>query len=235
MGEVATGMAHELNQPLSAIANYANGCTRRLKSGVGDAEDLIAAMGQISAQAQRAGEIIRRLRALVGKQPPMRAPVDLNHLVREVCSFVEFETGKMGLAVDLELPQREIPVNVDLVQIEQVLLNLVRNALDALAEVPPEQRSLRIRTRVEGDSALVEVLDSGPGIPPQEMPHLFDPFFTTKETGMGMGLPISQTILENHSGRIRAESPPEGGALFAVRLPLAASGEASDARTGALA
>ncbi len=221
MGEVATGMAHELNQPLSAIANYANGCSRRLQSGVGETQDLVDAMGQISSQAQRASEIIRRLRALVGKQPPSRSLVDLNHLVREVCSFVEFETERMNLTIDLDLAAGEIPVDVDLVQIEQVLLNLVRNALDALAEVAPEGRRLTIRTRRLVDGAEVDVEDTGPGIPPGRMLHLFDPFFTTKETGMGMGLPISQTILENHAGRIWAESPGGGGAVFRVRLPLA--------------
>jgi PAS domain S-box-containing protein len=221
MGEVATGMAHEINQPLSAIVNYANGCTRRLQGGAGDSGALIEAMGQIATQAQRASEIIRRLRALVGKQPPVRNRVDLNHLVREVCSFVEFETSRMGLEVALDLATGELPVDVDLVQIEQVLLNLVRNALDALGDVAPESRRLVIRTRSTAGEAEVVVEDSGPGIAPARLPHLFDPFFTTKETGMGMGLPISQTILENHGGRVWAESPPAGGAVFHVRLPLA--------------
>ncbi len=206
MGEVATGMAHELNQPLSAIVNYANGASRRLQGGIGDSDALVDAMRHISTQAQRAGEIIRRLRALVGKQPPIRSAVDLNYLVREVCGFVEFETGKLDLQVQLELAEGEIPVNVDLVQIEQVLLNLVRNALDALEEKPVGERELVIGTSMPDGRALISVRDNGPGIPPDRMLHLFDPFFTTKETGMGMGLPISQTILENHDGSIWAES-----------------------------
>jgi C4-dicarboxylate-specific signal transduction histidine kinase len=221
MGEVATGMAHELNQPLSAIVYFANGCSRRLQSNVGQPQELVEAMGQITMQAQRASEIIRRLRALVGKQPPMRSQVDLNHLVREVCSFVDFDTGKMDFAIELDLEPDEIPVNVDLVQIEQVLLNLVRNALDALQEIPPGDRRLTVRTRSLGDEAQVMVADSGLGIAPERMQSLFEPFYTTKESGMGMGLPISQTILENHGGRIWAESDPEGGAVFYVRLPLA--------------
>lgn len=221
MGEVATGMAHELNQPLSAIVNYANGASRRLQGGSDDTEALVDAMRHISAQAQRAGEIIRRLRALVGKQPPIRSVVDLNYLVREVCSFVEFETGKLDLQIDLQLADGEIPVNVDLVQIEQVLLNLVRNGLDALEGRPPGERALAIGTRIEDGFALVSVRDNGSGIPPERMQHLFDPFYTTKETGMGMGLPISQTILENHDGEIRAESEPDVGTLFLVRLPIA--------------
>ncbi|MGB5733096.1 MAG: ATP-binding protein, partial [Thiohalocapsa sp.] len=226
MGEVATGMAHELNQPLSAIVNYANGASRRLQGGIGDSDALVDAMRHISNQAQRASEIIRRLRALVGKQPPIRSAVDLNYLVREVCSFVEFETGKLELQVRLELADGEIPVNVDLVQIEQVLLNLVRNALDALEERPAGERELVIATSAQDGRALISVSDNGQGIPPDRMLHLFDPFFTTKETGMGMGLPISQTILENHDGSIWAESEPGAGTTFHVRLPIAAQASA---------
>ena len=221
MGEVATGMAHELNQPLSAIVNYANGCTRRIQGGQGTPDDLLGALSQIASQAKRASEIIRRLRALVGKQPPSRANVDLNHLVREVCSFVEFETSKLSIQIELDLAAEPIPVHVDLVQIEQVLLNLVRNALDALEESPEGERRLLIHTGVQGAEAVVAVRDSGPGVEPERLKRLFDPFFTTKEGGMGMGLPISQTILENHDGRVWAESTPGQGTIFHVTLPLA--------------
>lgn len=220
MGEVATGMAHELNQPLSAIVNYASGCTRRIQSGVGQNEDLLGALAQIASQAQRASEIIRRLRALVGKQPPSRAETDLNHLVREVCSFVELETAKVGVQIELDLAPTPVPVRVDLVQIEQVLLNLVQNALDALEETAPERRRLTIVTRIEAAEAHVLVEDNGPGVEPERLARLFDPFFTTKETGMGMGLPISQTIVENHDGRIWATSEPGRGTRFQVALPL---------------
>ncbi|WP_328988056.1 PAS domain-containing sensor histidine kinase [Thiorhodovibrio winogradskyi] len=220
MGEVATGMAHELNQPLAAIVNYAKGASRRLQGGIGETDALVAAMSQISSQAERAGEIIRRLRALVGKQPPIRSRADLNHLVREVCGFVEFETERLAVSIELDLAEGEIPVDVDLVQIEQVLLNLVRNALDALSEQPSETRRLAIATRVSDSTAWVSVADNGPGIPSSRMARLFDPFFTTKETGMGMGLPISQTILDNHEGRIWAESSPGQGACFFISLPV---------------
>lgn len=221
MGEVATGMAHELNQPLSAIVNFANGCSRRLQGNLGQRQALVDAMGQITLQAQRASEIIRRLRALVGKQPPVRSKVDLNHLVREVHSFVELDAGSLDFTIRLNLEPGEILVDVDLVQIEQVLLNLVRNAFDALEEVPPPERRLTVRTRLSGDTAEVVVEDSGPGIEPERMQSLFEPFFTTKSSGMGMGLPISQTIIENHGGRIRAESTSGSGAVFFIRLPVA--------------
>jgi len=232
MGEVATGMAHEINQPLSAIVNFANGCSRRLQSNLGPRQELMDAMGQITTQAQRASEIIRRLRALVGKQPPIQSEVDLNHLVREVCSFVEFDTDKMGFAIELDLEPDGIAVEVDLVQIEQVLLNLVQNALDALQEIPSSARHLNVRTRSIGEEAEVVVRDSGPGIEPERMQSLFEPFFTTKASGMGMGLPISQTIIENHGGRIWAESVPRGGAVFFIRLPAAPSARQSLAAVG---
>jgi PAS domain S-box-containing protein len=223
MGEVATGMAHELNQPLSAIANYANGASRRLQGGVGDPGELVEAMGQIATQARRASEIIRRLRALVGRQPPSRSEADLNQLVREVCSFVEFETAKLEVQISLDLALGRIPVDVDLVQIEQVLLNLVRNALDALEEVPAGGRALTIRTGLCAVDAEVQVEDNGPGIPPERMARLFEPFFTTKGNGMGMGLAISQTIIEGHEGRIWADSTPGRSTVFHLTLPLSAT------------
>ena len=220
MGEMATGLAHELNQPLSAIANYANGCVRRLPSGIDGAKDLIYALGQINSQAERAGEIIRRLRRLVGKQLPVRSEADINSLVREVCSFVEFEARRTGVVIEQELSMERLQVRVDVVQIEQVLLNLVRNALEALLEVPEKNRSLVVRSgRQSGGYVRVEVIDTGPGIKPEVAKNLFEPFFTTKESGMGMGLVISQTIAEDHGGRIEADPVAGIGSRFSLTLP----------------
>ncbi len=223
LGEIATGMAHELNQPLAAIVNYANGCSRRLHNSSAQPAELMTAMGHITAQAQRASEIIRRLRALVGKQPPIRAQVDLNHLVREVCAFLEFDTNRLGVDIRLDLCKVDcIPVRVDLVQIEQVLLNVMSNALDALEMQLDSQRQLCITTEIRATEAWVLIEDTGPGIAPAQLGELFNPFVTTKENGMGMGLAISQTIVENHEGRIWAESELGHGAAFYVSLPLAA-------------
>jgi len=221
MGETATGIAHELNQPLAAIINYANGCARRLRSGRDDKAELLDALERIGGQATRAAEIIKRLRAMVGKQAPSRVVVDLNDLVREVCGFIEFDIRRIGAVVDLQLAAERLPVNVDLVQIEQVILNLLRNALDALSTLPDTaERRVSIRTgRNAASQIYVAVEDSGMGIRPQLMERLFDPFFTTKETGMGMGLTISQTIVADHDGKIRAESWPGRGAMFIVELP----------------
>ena len=220
MGEMATGLAHELNQPLSAIANFANGCAHRLQSHDPDSNDLLYALGQINSQAGRAGEIIRRLRSLVAKQPPVRSVADISELVREVCSFVEFEARKEGVFIEQQLSLRQLPVRVDVVQIEQVLLNLIRNALDALREIPEEKRSLVVRTSCLDDGYIqVEVEDSGPGIGEEAANRLFEPFYTTKASGMGMGLVISKTIVEDHNGRIEAGPLAGGGTHFRVLLP----------------
>jgi two-component system, LuxR family, sensor kinase FixL len=220
MGEMSTGMAHELNQPLSAIVNFARGGVRRLNAGIGNKKDLAQAFEQIALQAERAGEIIRRLRNLVARQPPVRAVVDLNALVREVVTFVEYEARKLGVDIDSQLNRSTLRIRVDLVQIEQVLLNLLRNAMDALQEIPPGRRSLQIRTsRMRDGRVRVQIRDSGPGIPPDVMDRLFTPFFTTKGAGMGMGLPISKTIVDDHRGTITARSRIGYGATFAVLLP----------------
>ena len=142
-------------------------------------------------------------------------------LVREVMGFLEFETNKLGVEVRYRLLPKPILVEVDLVQIEQVLLNLVRNAFDALEERPKGQRRLTLSTHQTADQALVRVEDNAKGIPQDRMKQLFDPFFTTKETGMGMGLPISETILANHGGHISAESQLGEGTTFSMALPLA--------------
>ncbi|MET0014765.1 MAG: ATP-binding protein [Sedimenticola sp.] len=220
MGEMATGLAHELNQPLSAIANYANGSNRRLRNDPQATQDILYALEQINNQADRAGEIIKRLRSLVGKQPPVRTVADINEVVREVCSFVEFEARKTEVVIVQELSLEPMQTRIDVVQIEQVILNLIRNALDALQEVSVEQRSLVVRTAIQADDeVIVEVLDSGPGISADVMDKLFDPFFTTKQSGMGMGLVISQTIVEDHNGKIEVGRREAGGTRFAVILP----------------
>ena len=165
MGEMATGIAHELNQPLSAIVNFANGCARRLRMDIGGKEELLHALGQISAQAGRAGEIIKRLRGMVTRRQPVRETVDLNVLAREVCSFISHDLKRQELAIERRLSKRELWVRVDSVQIEQVLLNLLRNALDALTELPAKDRHLLIESGVQPDGMVfVAVRDNGAGI-----------------------------------------------------------------------
>lgn len=220
MGEMATGIAHELNQPLSAILNFANGCARRLRLDIGGKDEMLHALGQISAQAGRAGEIIKRLRGMVSRRQPLRELVNLNLLARETCSMLSHDLKRQQLIVEQRFAERNLWVRVDSVQIEQVLINLLRNALDALTNVAPTERRLVIETGIQADGRVyVSIEDNGSGISPTAMEHLFDPFFSTKESGMGMGLAISQTIMSNHHGKIRADSWPGRGTTFTIELP----------------
>ncbi len=220
MGEMATGIAHELNQPLSAIVNFANGCARRLRLDIGGKDELLHALGQISAQANRAGEIIKRLRGMVSRRQPVREVVDLNVLARETCSLISNELKRQQVVIERRLSKHELWVRVDSVQIEQVLINLLRNALDALSDIAPAERRLVIESGTRADGMVyVSVIDNGSGISGKAMEHLFDPFFSTKESGMGMGLAISQTIMDNHHGKIQADSWPDKGSTFTIQLP----------------
>ncbi len=220
MGEMSTGLAHELNQPLAAITNFANGCIRRLQADSGEGERIIDALRQIAKQADRAGAIIRHLRSLVGKTRPRRGEADLNEVVREVCSFTQFQARKADVAVVQELWDAPVAARIDLVQIEQVLLNLMLNSLDALHEVDVDRRSLHVSTGcLDEETLFVAVQDTGPGIDPRSMDRLFDAFFSTKDSGMGMGLAISRNIVEDHQGKIKVESEVGKGARFEVILP----------------
>jgi len=214
------GIAHELNQPLSAIVNYANGTRRRLDTGALEPADLKEPLRQITAQASRAGEIIRRFRALVSRQPTQRRNVSINDMVKEVLSFVDHILRKLGVVVETRLAAPAPRVRADLVQMEQVILNLVRNAIDAVKDNPPKRRQVWIRTRLSPlGQVQMAVTDNGPGLAPAAKQHLFEPFFTTKTEGMGMGLAISQTIAEDHGGRITVDDAPQGGAIFILELP----------------
>jgi PAS domain S-box-containing protein len=220
MGEMSTGLAHELNQPLSAIINFASGCVRRIQAGVGGEAELVDAMAQITAQAERAGEIIKHLRAMVNKRPHEQEVVNLNQMVLEVTSFTEYEANRKRVEVSLALSDEVLPVKVDLIQIEQVLLNLVRNAIEAMKVLTSRERTLLLTTRrLDKNRVEVVVEDNGPGIDVDTVDHLFDAFFSTKESGMGMGLPISKKIVEAHYGELYVESEPGVGATFHVVLP----------------
>ncbi|WP_078457908.1 PAS domain-containing sensor histidine kinase [Solemya velum gill symbiont] len=220
MGEMATGLAHELNQPLSAIINYANGAKRRFVRGA-SGEELLEPLENITAQATRAAQIIKWLRGLVERQSRVRQSVDVNEMIREVLSFMDFEIRKARLDVEFDAGSDLPPIPLDLVQVEQVILNLLRNAIDAIAASGVEGK-IRISTRFENDNLVILIEDNGPGISEQAMEHLFEPFFSTKTTGMGMGLAISQSIIEEHDGRIHVSSGELGGATFRLSLPLLA-------------
>jgi len=219
MGEMATGLAHELNQPLSAIANFARGCIRRLRSGDVAPADLIEPLEEVCEQAERAGEIMRHVRDFVRKSEPRMTAVDINLVVRSVVKFTEHEARQNETVVTLHLASQQPRVWADSIMVEQVVCNLVRNAMEAMAETRTLRREIIIRTvRNGGDFVEVEVIDTGPGIDGAVIDQIFDPFFTTKPEGVGMGLSISRSIVESHGGSIRAESRAGGGATFRFTL-----------------
>lgn len=220
MGEMAAGFAHELNQPLAAIANYARGSIRRLESGESDHAAIVDAMRQAAQQAERAGEIIRKLRNLAHKRDSKRAPVSINQLVQDAVALTEMEPRAAQVALRL-VPGRELPnIWADTIQIEQVLLNLLRNANDAVIAAGKPGGSITITTSQPNSSVVqVSVADTGIGLPP-DRDGLFQPFFTTKDEGLGIGLSLSHSIIVDHGGRLWAEPNPGGGAVFRFELPL---------------
>jgi len=232
MGEMASELAHELSQPLTAIANYANGCTIRLhQQGVDDSSEIIQAVSQISALSVRAGQIISHLRNFLRKGECRQEEVRLNDLVREAASFFEAEARQKQITLRLELAP-DLPVlSIDPIQIEQVILNLVRNGFDAMGlDDSPAPRQLAIRTEFsEHSKVMVSIQDCGKGIMPGSLDEIFNPFFTTKPDGMGMGLSISRSIIEAHGGRLWAHSNAEGGATFCFTVP-ARKAESYEAR-----
>lgn len=220
MGEMAAFFAHEVTQPLAAIANYTRGCVRRLRAGIGHREEVLAAMEQVYGQAERAGEIIRRLRSFVRKQEPRLSMVNVNDLVQDVVSFVRAEARDKGITIRMELGDPMDPVMADKIQIEQVMLNLVRNGIESMSDNNSTRRDLTVRTcMTAGTGVEVTVSDTGHGLAPDAAERVFEPFFTTKPNGMGMGLSISRSIIETHGGRLCARPAPEGGAVFTFRLP----------------
>ncbi|HVM98045.1 MAG TPA: PAS domain S-box protein, partial [Candidatus Acidoferrales bacterium] len=221
VNEMAAGLAHEINQPLSAVVNYAKGCVRRLDADPQADPIFRSAIDRIGEEALRAGEIIRRLRHLVRKEPPRREMTDLNSLVRDALLFVENEMRELGVRAEIDLNPTPIPILVDGVQIEQVILNLIRNALDAIQDAGEGPRQVWVVTRCGGGFADLEVRDTGAGLPEAVSKRIFEPFFTTKTNGLGMGLSISRSIVEAHGGRLQARGSAGGGACVSFALPLA--------------
>lgn len=223
LGEMAAAIAHEINQPLTAITNYLN--TGLFVAPDGQSEEGFAGtdelMRQASEQALRAGDIVRRLREFVGKGNGVRTVERVEKLVDTAIALALIDARSSGITVDREAGAGDAEVEVDAVQIQQVLVNLLRNAVDALGNAPKRVRPhLTISTREGGDGEVeFLVADNGPGIAPQLAERIFDPFMTTKPKGMGMGLSVCRRLMESHGGTINVESEPGAGATFEVRLP----------------
>jgi two-component system, LuxR family, sensor kinase FixL len=229
MGEMASALAHELNQPLSAIANYMKGA-RRLLDESADARVAILreAMDKAAEQALRAGQVIRRLRDFVARGESERRVEDVRKLVEEASALALVGLKDKGVRVRFEFDPRAHFVLADKVQVQQVLLNLMRNAMEAMED--SERRELVVSTNVMPEEMIeIAVTDTGPGISPEIAAQLFQPFITTKLQGMGVGLSISRTIVEAHGGSIAPRPNPGGGTVFSFTLPAVTKEEAGDA------
>lgn len=220
MGEMATGLAHEINQPLTAIASYAQACRRMFIQGAYEAEEIATALEQIAQQALRAGEVIRRMRTFAKYHEAKLGPIEANHLLEELVALAQTDTHHHNVRLIIEAAAEAPVVCADAVQIQQVLLNLVRNAIDAMQAVPEPQREIVLRTRIaERGEIEFMVADRGAGLPPEILTEVFNAFFTTKASGTGMGLSISQSIIKAHGGRLWCTDNPGGGTRFFFCLP----------------
>jgi PAS domain S-box-containing protein len=231
LGEVSASIAHEINQPLAAIVNNATACLGLLSDRQPNLDEVRAALTDVVNDAERASAIVERVRQMSRRSAPQHAPCRIQEIVDDVVALAARAAALRGVAIDTEIPQDLPPVLGDLVQLEQVLLNLVVNAIDAMSEVDPSERRVEIRavrdTKDGHPSVTIRVADRGVGLMPEGMPRLFEAFHTTKPHGLGLGLAISRSIVEAHGGRLWAEQNQERGAVFALRLPAAPAAAAA--------
>ncbi|MBP6406022.1 MAG: GHKL domain-containing protein, partial [Ramlibacter sp.] len=230
MGEMASSVAHELNQPLTAINNYCNGMISRIKGKQINEDDLLAALDKTARQAQRAGQIIQRIRSFVKRSEPNRTPSDVATMVNEAVELAEIELRRRNVRLSHYVAARLPRLHVDPILIEQVLVNLLKNAAESIehAQRPTARRSVELRVipRQLDGQAVVEfsVMDSGQGLAPEVMERLYEAFFSTKVEGMGIGLNLCRTIVESHHGRMQAENIYNGleviGCRFSFWIPV---------------
>jgi C4-dicarboxylate-specific signal transduction histidine kinase len=212
MGEMASSVAHELNQPLTAISNYCSGMVSRIKANNLSEEDLLKALEKTAHQAQRAGQIIQRIRSFVKRSEPNRTEADVATMVAEAVELAGIEMRRRQVRLSQVVAARLPAVHADPILIEQVLVNLMRNAAESIdiAQRPLTRRDveLKVLPRKEEEQDVIEfsVTDSGRGLPPEVMEHLFEAFFSTKSEGMGIGLNLCRSIVESHQGRMKAEN-----------------------------
>jgi C4-dicarboxylate-specific signal transduction histidine kinase len=212
MGEMASSVAHELNQPLTAINNYCNGMVSRIKSNNLSQEDLLTALEKTAHQAQRAGQIIQRIRSFVKRSEPNRTQAHIATMVAEAVELAGIELRRRQVRLNQIVPSRLPTVHVDPILIEQVLVNLMKNAAESIdnAQRPATQRQVELRVHQEKEEGqnvvMFSVSDSGPGLAPEVLEHLFEAFYSTKSEGMGIGLNLCRSIVESHQGRMRAEN-----------------------------
>jgi two-component system sensor kinase FixL len=221
LGQLSSSLAHEINQPLGAILRNAEAAELFLNHPSPDLDEIRAILGDIRKDDQRAGAVIDRMRGLLKRHGIEARPLDISDLLSEVSALVRVDAQARQVTMTLDVP-RDLPaVRGDRVHLQQVLLNLLINGMDALADIRPGDRRLQVSARLNGGGTLeVGVTDSGPGVPADQLAQVFEAFYTTKASGMGMGLPISRTIIEAHGGKLWAENAAAGGAVFRFTLPV---------------
>lgn len=219
IGEIASGVANELSQPLTAIGNYAQACKRLVSRLPTDPEGLGPALEEIAGQSRRAAETIEGLRRLVEAAGPERPESSLNDAVEEVLEVLRADARARRVHIDVRLAAEPLPIRIERTQIQHVVLNLVRNALEVLEGNPPDCREVVLETQATADGVELTISDNGPGLPEEARQRMFDPFFSTKAGGTGLGLPVSHSIVRAHGGRLIHERSSAGGARFRIRLP----------------
>jgi signal transduction histidine kinase len=230
MGQLASGLAHEINQPLASILRNAEAAELFLQHPSPDLHEIGAILSDIRSDDERAGHVIDRMRGLLKRQTLDTGRLDVGALVGDVAALVRIDAATRQVKLEVDVPADLPHVRGDRVQIQQVLLNLILNGMDALNGTRLEDRrvSVTARTDVDSGAPIIEIAvgDAGHGIPADKLARIFDPFFTTKPNGMGIGLAVSRTIVEAHSGRLWAENSSGGGAAFRFTLPIAEEGAA---------
>lgn len=220
MGEMASSLAHELNQPLAAISSYTAGSLNLIDSGQTSLEEIRGALAKAQEQAQRAGRIIRRIYEFVRRAEPKSEPCRVGELIEEITDLVEVDAQRLQVRIVREIADDLPTLQGDRVLLGQALLNLMRNGIEAMRNCPARPCLLVVRAALAADQVRIDIIDRGPGIPPETAARLFEPFFTTKQEGMGMGLNIARSVVEAHRGRLWLEPNPEGGSVFMMTLPV---------------
>jgi PAS domain S-box-containing protein len=220
LGEMAAELAHEVNQPLSAISNFVHGTQQKLVSGSLSRKEMDATLDFIAREAQRAADVIRRAKRFASTQQPIRAPLNLHKLVHESLEMLAYKIREERIQIALELEEQLPPATGDELQVQQVVVNLLRNAIEAIGASQAPHRQIKIGTRRDGNRVEFLVEDSGPGLQLDQTERIFEAFYTTRPEGLGLGLPISRAIIEAHGGRLWADVPGAQGARFRFTLPV---------------
>jgi signal transduction histidine kinase len=224
MGELAASLAHEINQPITAVITYASACLRIFGCDEPDLDMVRAGLTQLVGDAQRAAEIVARIRSQFEKGALNQQTLDVNEIIPEILALLRDEAVRYNISVRTELADDLLPIVGDRVQLQQVAMNLIVNSIEAMKEVDGMREMIIRSQRAENEQILVSISDTGIGIPPQLAEKIFDPFFTTKPHGTGMGLRICRSIIESHGGRLWAASSQGRGATFQFNLPAAKLG-----------